>query len=70
MNILYQSTEKFIFSKTLFGSQSGKRITENKTNIKKNILYLDLDFSISGKGYSRGAHRDRDSGCKFSYLFK
>ena len=53
--------KKFIFSKTLFGSQSGKRITENKTNIKKNILYLDLDFSISGKGYSRGAHRDRDS---------
>ena len=49
------------FSKTVFGSQKGKRITKNKTNLKKNILYLDLDFSVSEKGYFRGPHRDRDS---------
>ena len=24
-------------------------------------MYLDVDFSSSGRGYSRGAHRDRDS---------
>ena len=41
--------------------QSGNKITNIKTNTKKNILYLDVDFSSSGKGYSRGAHRDRDS---------
>ena len=45
MNILYQSTKKkFIFSKTLFGSQSGKRITENKTNIKKYIIFRSRFF--------------------------
>ena len=49
------------FSKSVFGSQKGKKITKNKTNIRKNILYLDLDFSVSEKGYFRGPHRDRDS---------
>ena len=58
---LSKKQSKCIFSKTLFGSQTGKEITKTKTDINKNILYLDLDFSISGKGYSRGPHRDRDS---------
>lgn len=51
----------FQYSKKIFGSQKGNKITEIKTNLKKNIVYLDLDFSISTKGYSRGPHRDRDS---------
>lgn len=49
------------FSKTVCGSQKGKKITKNKTDLKKNILYLDLDFSVSEKGYFRGPHRDRDN---------
>ena len=49
------------FSKKLYGSQSGNKITEYKTDLKRNIIYLDLDFSISKRGYSRGPHRDRDS---------
>ena len=49
------------FSKVIFGSQKGKTVTKNKTNLKKNILYLDIDFSVSEKGYFRGPHRDRDS---------
>ena len=58
---LSPNQSKFIFSKKLFGSQSGKKITKIKTDLNKNILYLDIDFSISGKGYTRGPHRDRDS---------
>ncbi len=58
---LNDNQKKFEFSKKIFGSQSGNKITNIKTNTKKNILYLDVDFSSSGKGYSRGAHRDRDS---------
>ncbi len=58
---LSPNQSKFIFSKKLFGSQSGKKITKTKTDLNKNILYLDIDFSISGKGYTRGPHRDRDS---------
>ena len=49
------------FSKIIFGAQKGKKITKNKTDIKKNVLYLDMDFSVSEKGYFRGPHRDRDS---------
>ena len=59
--VLANNQKKFEFSKRIFGSQSGKKITNMKTNTKKNILYLDVDFSSSGRGYSRGAHRDRDS---------
>ena len=51
----------FTFSKSIYGAQKGKRITENTTDRNKNIVYLDIDFSISSKGYSRGPHRDRDS---------
>tara|TARA_B110000483_G_scaffold232652_1_gene300484 strand:+ start:1372 stop:2127 length:756 start_codon:yes stop_codon:yes gene_type:complete len=50
-----------IFSKTISGSQKGNLITSQKTDTKKNIVYLDMDFSISEKGYSRGPHVDRDS---------
>lgn len=49
------------FSKTIYGAQKGKGITGVKSNIKKNIIYLDMDFSVSEKGYFRGPHRDRDS---------
>ena len=49
------------FSKVVFGAQKGSKVTKNKTNLKKNIIYLDLDFSVSEKGYFRGPHRDRDS---------
>lgn len=54
-------TNNFTFSKSVYGAQTGKRITENTTDRNKNIVYLDIDFSISSKGYSRGPHRDRDS---------
>jgi hypothetical protein len=50
-----------IYSKTISGSQKGNSVTTEKTNTKKNIIYLDMDFSISHKGYSRGPHVDRDS---------
>jgi hypothetical protein len=52
---------KQFFSKTISGSQKGNSITCKKTDTRKNIVYLDMDFSISEKGYSRGPHRDRDS---------
>ena len=56
----YLRTNLNLYFKKLFGSQSGKKITKIKTDLNKNILYLDIDFSISGKGYTRGPHRDRD----------
>lgn len=59
--------DKEVFSKKISGSQKGNFITSQKTNLKKNIVYLDFDFSISNKGYSRGPHRDRDSRI-FSFL--
>ena len=57
----YALNRKLNFSKTLYGSQKGNKITDIKTDLKKNLVYLDMDFSISTKGYSRGPHRDRDS---------
>ena len=56
-----EKKKKYHFSKKIFGSQSGKKITEIETDQKKNIVYLDLDFSVSTKGYNRGAHIDRNS---------
>ena len=59
-NWIYKA-DNLTFSKSLFGAQKGKRITNIKTNLRKNIMYLDMDFSVSEKGYNRGPHRDRDS---------
>ena len=49
------------FQNLFMALRKAKRITENTTDRNKNIVYLDIDFSISSKGYSRGPHRDRDS---------
>ena len=51
----------FQFSKKTSGAQTGKKITNKKTNKNRNILYLDMDFSCSEKGYNRGPHRDRET---------
>lgn len=59
-NWIYKA-DNLTFSKSLFGAQKGKRITNIKTNLRKNIMYLDMDFSVSEKGYNRGPHRDRES---------
>ena len=54
------------FSKDYFGKQQDS-ISENiiKFLANKNFigtkLNLDIDFSVSGKGYYRGPHRDRDT---------
>jgi len=51
----------FKYSKVNSGAQKGNKITNIKTNTKKNIVYLDMDFSVSEKGYFRGPHRDRET---------
>ena len=43
------------------GLKKGNKVTNIKTNLNKNIIYLDMDFSVSESGYNRGPHRDRDS---------
>ena len=53
--------KNFKFSKVVSGAQQGDKTTNNKTDTKKNIIYLDMDFSVSEKGYNRGPHRDRDT---------
>lgn len=60
-NIWKLQLDKFKFSKSIFGVQKGKKITNKLTDMKKNIIYLDMDFSVSKKGYYRGPHRDRDT---------
>lgn len=60
-NVWKSQLNKFKFSKEIFGVQKGKKITNKLTDKKKNIIYLDMDFSVSEKGYYRGPHRDRDS---------
>ena len=63
--------KKIHYSRKIFGAQSGNKITSSNTNIKKNILYLDMDFSVSDRGYNRGPHRDRESRViKFFNLLK
>ena len=54
------------FSKKYFGKQSDsyyekiiKFLAEKK--ILKTKINLDIDFSVSGKGYYRGPHRDRET---------
>ena len=53
--------KKKLFSKSIYGAQKGNKVTNIKTNLNKNIIYLDMDFSVSESGYNRGPHRDRDS---------
>ncbi len=52
---------KYNFSKTNYGLQKGKKFVNNNHNSKKNVINLDVDFSVSEKGYVRGPHKDRDS---------
>ncbi len=54
------------FSKNYFGKQKDdfyenfiKFLTSK--NILKTKINLDIDFSVSGKGYNRGPHRDRET---------
>ena len=54
------------FSKNYFGKQKDdfyenliKFLTSQ--NILKTRVNLDIDFSVSGKGYNRGPHRDRET---------
>ena len=58
-NLNLKQFKKWSFSKKNYGLQEGKKLT--KFNFKKNTLNLDLDFSLSKKGYTRGVHRDRDT---------
>ena len=47
------------FSKRNFGLQKGKSLVKHKS--KKNIVNLDIDFSLSRPGYFREPHRDRET---------
>lgn len=53
--------KSFTYSKKNFGLQKGKKLVNRNNNIKKNVLNLDMDFSVSEKGYERKAHRDRET---------
>lgn len=55
-----------LYSKDFFGEQKfsfKEKITKILSffNLIKTSLYLDIDFSVSEKGYYRAAHRDRDT---------
>ncbi len=48
------------YSKINYGNQKGKILTRQKAKDKiKNVVNLDIDFSISKNGYFREPHRDR-----------
>jgi len=49
--------KNYNFSKINYGLQSGKKLT--KYNFRNLTCNLDMDFSVSEKGYVRGIHRDR-----------
>lgn len=54
--------EKLTYSKVNYGSQKGKILTnQNQKDKKKNVVNLDMDFSISENGYFREPHRDRST---------
>lgn len=59
--------EKFsLFSKDFFGEQKfsfKEKIVKGLSffNLIKTSMNLDIDFSVSEKGYYRSAHRDRDT---------
>ena len=44
------------FSKNLFTKHLQKKLTKSKS---KDKVYFDIDFSIAGKNYYRGPHRDK-----------
>ena len=50
------------YSKINFGNQKGKILTKQKLkDKKKNVVNLDIDFSMSKRGYFREPHRDRST---------
>jgi Rps23 Pro-64 3,4-dihydroxylase Tpa1-like proline 4-hydroxylase len=55
------NVKNYSFSKTNYGLQKGTRLVKKNYNSKKNIINLDVDFSVSEKGYCRGPHKDRES---------
>ncbi len=48
------------FSKTNYGLQKGSKLTHSFSKLK-NVINLDVDFSVSKKGYFRSVHRDRET---------
>ena len=48
------------FSKTNYGLQKGSKLTKSFSK-SKNVVNLDIDFSVSSKGYYRSVHRDRET---------
>ena len=55
--------------KSIYGLKKGNKVTNIKTNLNKNIIYLDMDFSVSESGYNRGPHRDRDSRILENFIY-
>mgnify|MGYP001197892176 CR=1 FL=1 len=54
--------KKMKYSKINFGKQKGKELTKQKKSDKKrNVVNLDIDFSVSKNGYFREPHRDRST---------
>tara|TARA_B110000027_G_scaffold134222_1_gene165688 strand:+ start:4729 stop:5517 length:789 start_codon:yes stop_codon:yes gene_type:complete len=54
--------KKLNYSKINYGIQKGKILTKQKQkDKKKDIVNLDIDFSISQNGYFREPHRDRST---------
>ena len=48
------------FSKINYGLQKGSKLTHSFSKLK-NVINLDVDFSVSKKGYFRSVHRDRET---------
>lgn len=53
--------ENFKFSKSNYGLQKGSKLVKNNFNSKLNIINLDIDFSVSERGYFRNPHIDRET---------
>ena len=54
------------FSHTYFGRQKDDLLENfvkflSNNGLLKTSMNLDIDFSVSGEGYARGAHRDRET---------
>ena len=53
---------KMKYSKINYGNQKGNELTKQKKGDKKrNVVNLDIDFSVSKNGYFREPHRDRST---------
>ena len=48
------------FSKMNYGLQKGSKLSKSFSKAK-NVVNLDIDFSVSSKGYYRSVHRDRET---------